>query len=71
MKNSARDVKPFVDLDPDRPLMRALYSREYAYELIEGTDWIPLKLLPPNRYAQHHFICAPIPRWSSGCCPSY
>jgi SAM-dependent methyltransferase len=60
MKNSARDVRPFVDLDPDRPLMRALYSREHAYELIDGTGWTPLELLPPNEYAQHHFICAPV-----------
>jgi SAM-dependent methyltransferase len=66
VKDAARDVKPFVDLDPDRPLLRALYSREYAYELIEGTGWTPLGLLPPNEHAQHHFICAPAQRGSSG-----
>jgi SAM-dependent methyltransferase len=62
VKNSARDVKPFVDLDSAKPLLRALYSREYAYELIAGTGWTPLELLPPNQYAQHHFICAPLER---------
>jgi SAM-dependent methyltransferase len=54
-----RDVKPFVDVDPEHPLRWALYSREYAYELIEGTGWTPMALLPPNEFAQHHFICAP------------
>jgi SAM-dependent methyltransferase len=54
-----REVKPFVDVDPEHPLRWALYSREYAYELIEGTGWTPLELLPPNEFAQHHFICAP------------
>lgn len=65
VKHAARDVKPFVDLDPDRPLLRALYSREYARELIDGTGWTPLELLPPNEYAQHHFICAPVHGWPS------
>jgi SAM-dependent methyltransferase len=55
-----REVKPFVDVDPEHPLRCALYSREHAYELIEGTGWRPLELLPPNEYAQHHFICGPV-----------
>jgi SAM-dependent methyltransferase len=55
-----RDVRPFVDVDPEHPLRCALYSREHAYELIEGTGWQPLELLPPNEYAQHHFVCAPV-----------
>ena len=54
-----REVKPFVDVVPDQPLLVAMYSREYAHELIEDTGWIPVELLPPNRFAQHHFICAP------------
>lgn len=55
-----RVVKPFVDFDPEHPLRCALYSREYASELIVGTGWSPVALLPPNQYAQHQFICAPI-----------
>jgi len=55
-----REVKPFLDVDPEHPLRCALYSREYAFELIEGTGWAPLELLPPNEYAQHHFICGPV-----------
>jgi SAM-dependent methyltransferase len=54
-----REVEPFVDVNPDKPLLCAMYSREYAHELIEGTGWRPLELLPPNRFAQHHFICVP------------
>jgi SAM-dependent methyltransferase len=57
--DEARDVRPFVDVYPDRPLLCAMYSREYAFELIEGTGWAPIELLPPNEFAQHHFICAP------------
>jgi SAM-dependent methyltransferase len=56
----AREVRPFVDVYPDYPLRCALYSREYAFELIEGTGWAPLELLPPNEFAQHHFVCAPV-----------
>jgi SAM-dependent methyltransferase len=55
-----RDIKPFVDVYPDNPLLCALYSRDHAYELIDGTGWAPLELLPPNKFAQHHFICAPV-----------
>ncbi len=54
-----RDVKPFVDLDREHPLLCAMYSREYAFELIDGTGWYPIALLPPNEHAQHQFVCAP------------
>jgi SAM-dependent methyltransferase len=54
-----RHVEPFVDVYPDRPLLCALYSREHACELIEGTGWRPVELSPPNEFAQHQFVCAP------------
>jgi SAM-dependent methyltransferase len=57
--NRQRHVRSFVDVYPDQPLMCALYSREYAYELIDGTGWRPVELLPPNEFAQHHFVCVP------------
>lgn len=60
VEGQQREVKPFVDVYPDKPLLCAMYSREYAHELIEGTGWRPLELLPPNEYAQHHFVCAPV-----------
>jgi SAM-dependent methyltransferase len=49
----------FRDLDPSRPLLYALYSREHALELIEGTGWTVLSLSPPDRLLQHHILCAP------------
>lgn len=59
-ENRRRQARRFVDVMPDDPLKIALYSREYAHELIEGTGWKPLELLPPVEYAQHQFICAPV-----------
>jgi SAM-dependent methyltransferase len=58
--NRQRVVEPFVDVYPDQPLLCALYSREHAHELIEGTGWAPIDLLPPNEFAQHQFVCAPV-----------
>jgi SAM-dependent methyltransferase len=58
-ENQRREPKPFVDVFPDDPLKIALYSRDHAYELIEGTGWKPLDLLPPVEHAQHQFICTP------------
>lgn len=55
----ARQVVPFKDLDPTRPLLWAIYSESYARELIQGTGWTVLSLSPPGKYIQHHFLCAP------------
>ena len=46
----------FRDLDPGRPLMWALFSEEYARELIEGTGWEVVELSQPEEYIQHHFV---------------
>ena len=56
----ARDPRAFVDLDPLKPLHVAMYSRTYALELIEGTGWRVLEFAPPDRYLQHHILCAPV-----------
>jgi hypothetical protein len=58
--DAVRQVLPFRDLDPNRPQMYALYSREYAHELIEGTGWESLRLVPPTEHAQHIFVCRPL-----------
>jgi SAM-dependent methyltransferase len=55
----ARQVAPFKDLDPSRPLRWALYSESHARQLVEGTGWKVLRLSPPGPYIQHHFVCAP------------
>lgn len=59
-ENRRRHPKPFVDVIPDDPLKIALYSREHAYELIDGTGWNPVELLPPVEHAQHQLICEPV-----------
>ena len=49
----------FRDAYPGKPLQWALYSREYAFELIEGTGWQIQELLMPREEVEHHFICTP------------
>ena len=51
---------PFRDAKPGKPLYWALYSREYAFELIEDTGWKVEDLLMPTAEVQHHFICSPV-----------
>ena len=47
----------FIDDDPTRPLLRALYSRKHAIELIERTGWDLVSVSPPDVYLQHHIVC--------------
>jgi SAM-dependent methyltransferase len=50
----------FVELIAESPLLEPLYSRSYAYELIEGTGWQVHSLNPPEPdYIQHYFVCRP------------
>lgn len=57
---AARTILPFVDLDPSRPLTYAMYSREHALELIDGTGWRVEEIRPPTALRQHLFVCAPV-----------
>jgi SAM-dependent methyltransferase len=50
----------FSDGIPEQPLMMALYQREYALELFEGTGWEIESIHPPERYIQHYIVCHPI-----------
>jgi SAM-dependent methyltransferase len=50
----------FRDLDPAKPLLYALYTREHALELIEGTGWEVAGVFPPDLHLQHHIVCTPI-----------
>jgi SAM-dependent methyltransferase len=60
LRSAPRDGPPaFQDLDPSRPLLYALYSREHALELIEGTGWEVLSVSPPDVHVAHHIVCAP------------
>ena len=42
-----------------KPLQWAVYSREFAMELIEATGWKLESVCLPNEHAQHQFICRP------------
>lgn len=55
----------FVDEVPEKPLLRARYSRDYALELLRGTGWEVVALYPPvhtpvTTLIQHHMVCRPI-----------
>ena len=54
------EIPAFVDLYPEQPLMAAMYSRAYAFDLIDGTGWNVETVLPPNEFAQHQFVCRPV-----------
>lgn len=54
------ETPDFVDRIPDRPLMEAVYSEQYARRLIDGSGWEVLSLhLPERPTIQHHFVCRP------------
>ena len=57
--SGTRRAPAFVDFSPSRPLLGAVYSEPYARELIEGTGWEVLSVLPPDVYIQHHIVCRP------------
>jgi SAM-dependent methyltransferase len=50
----------FRDLAPDKPLLFALYAREYAERLVDGTGWRVVDVSPPAPVIQHHITCEPI-----------
>ena len=54
-------IPDFVDLFPDKPLLMAIYSSEYAYSLFADSGWEPLALHRPEEpYIQHYFVCKPV-----------
>jgi SAM-dependent methyltransferase len=53
-------TRTFRDLKPDSPLEWALYSRDHAFELIEGTGWEVERLDDPTDDIQHHVTCRPV-----------
>jgi SAM-dependent methyltransferase len=50
---------PFTDLEKKQPLMWAVYSLDYVYELVAGTGWQIESLFDPEDEIQHHIICKP------------
>jgi SAM-dependent methyltransferase len=50
-------VEPFVDADPSQPLMYALYSRQFATEIVGESGWGLVDVLDPLPHRQHLFVC--------------
>jgi SAM-dependent methyltransferase len=49
----------FKDWDPEQPLKWAIYSRQNALRLVEGTGWQVDSLNYPESFIQHYMICSP------------
>ena len=52
--------RDFVDWVPEKPLWRAVYSRENAIRLVAGTGWEIESLNDPEPQTQHYMICKPV-----------
>lgn len=51
----------FLDEIPDEPLMRAVFTRDYAIELVQRTGWaIESFNAPVLPHVQHYMICSPV-----------
>jgi SAM-dependent methyltransferase len=59
-EGAKKETPPFVDAHASKPLAWALYSREHAIELCEGTGWEIESLNDPEESIQHYMICKPI-----------
>ncbi len=59
LKIAFQGPKDFVDWVPEKPLLRAVYSRENAMRLVAGTGWEIESLNDPEEYIQHYMICRP------------
>lgn len=53
-------VPDFFDAIPSQPLKIAMYSREHALRLVEGTGWAVETLNDPEAAIQHFMICKPV-----------
>jgi SAM-dependent methyltransferase len=49
----------YRDFTPDDPLRQTLYTREYVYELTDGTGWFIEDIADPTPYAQHLLTLRP------------
>ncbi len=52
--------KDFVDWYPAKPLWRAVYSRDNAIRLVDGTGWEIESLNDPEQEVQHYMVCKPV-----------
>jgi SAM-dependent methyltransferase len=50
----------FVDTDPKKPLLRAVYRKEFLDELVQSSGWtIESFRKPIPQVIQHHYVCTP------------
>jgi len=59
VESTTEPAPGFRDLDPKRPLLYALYTRQHALELVEGTGWEVVEVAPPDLHLQHHIVATP------------
>ena len=59
LKAGLKGPKDFVDWYPEKPLWRAVYSRDNAIRLVEGTGWEIESLNDPEEEVQHYMVCKP------------
>ena len=50
----------FIDYDRSQPLRWAIYSRENALRLVNGTGWEVESLNDPEEAIQHYMVCKPV-----------
>jgi SAM-dependent methyltransferase len=59
MKRGLKGPPDFIDMYTEKPLWRAVYSRENAIRLAEGTGWEIESFHDPEEHIQHSMICKP------------
>lgn len=60
IKKGLEGPADFKDWFPERPLWRAVYSKENALRLVEDTGWEVESLNEPEENIQHYMVCRPV-----------
>jgi SAM-dependent methyltransferase len=60
LETGLQGAKDFVDWYPEKPLWRAVYSRDNAIRLVDGTGWEIESLNDPEEEVQHYLACKPV-----------
>jgi len=55
---AAKD-RGFLDEIAEKPLLRAVYDKDFALELVHGTGWEVVSVNPPEQHIQHYIVCRP------------
>ena len=60
VQNTGTEEPDFVDINKEKPLQWAMYSKKHALELVEGTGWEIESVNDPLPHIQHYIICKPV-----------